>query len=262
MFGRMSGVYQRLMGMRFVLSRRVGVRVVVVLRCCRMLVGSMIVRGILQSPYTRVPIWRGSIDNIVGVVHAKDMLRALNDAGNDPARIDILKVATRPWFVPDTTSLQDQLNAFLRRKSHFAIVVDEYGEVEGMVTLEDIIEEIVGEIADEHDIDVQGVRQEADGSVVVVSAASVSAASVAPGCQTGPENAPRKPLVILTWASAVMPVPSGRTVNTPSASASVSSLPPGDQVGATEDMATSRAPVPSAAATQTEYLPTSSLTRT
>ena len=126
-----------------------------------------IVRGILQSPYTRVPLWKGSIDNIVGVVHAKDMLRALNDAGNDPARIDILKVATKPWFVPDTTSLQDQLNAFLRRKSHFAIVVDEYGEVEGMVTLEDIIEEIVGEIADEHDIEMQGVKQEADGSVVV-----------------------------------------------------------------------------------------------
>jgi Mg2+/Co2+ transporter CorB len=126
-----------------------------------------IVRGILQSPYTRVPLWKGSIDNIVGVVHAKDMLRALNDVGNDPQKIDILKVATKPWFVPDTTSLQDQLNAFLRRKSHFAIVVDEYGEVEGMVTLEDIIEEIVGEIADEHDIDMQGVKQEADGSVVV-----------------------------------------------------------------------------------------------
>ena len=78
-----------------------------------------------------------------------------------------MKIATKPWFVPDTTTLQDQLNAFLRRKAHFAIVVDEYGEVEGLVTLEDIIEEIVGEIADEHDIDVQGVKQEADGSVVV-----------------------------------------------------------------------------------------------
>jgi Mg2+/Co2+ transporter CorB len=132
-----------------------------------------IVRGILQSPYTRVPIWKGSIDNIVGVVHAKDMLRALNDADNDPAKIDILKVATKPWFVPDTTSLQDQLNAFLRRKSHFAIVVDEYGEVEGMVTLEDIIEEIVGEIADEHDIEMQGVKQEADGSVVVEGAVPI-----------------------------------------------------------------------------------------
>ncbi len=69
--------------------------------------------------------------------------------------------------LPDTTTLQEQLNAFLRRKAHFAIVVDEYGEVEGLVTLEDIIEEIVGEIADERDIDMQGVKREADGSVVV-----------------------------------------------------------------------------------------------
>jgi Mg2+/Co2+ transporter CorB len=126
-----------------------------------------VVREILQSPHTRMPLWRGSLDNIVGVLHAKDLLRALNDVGNDFAQIDVMKIAAKPWFVPDTTTLQDQLNAFLRRKAHFAIVVDEYGEVEGLVTLEDIIEEIVGEIADEHDIDVQGVKQEADGSVVV-----------------------------------------------------------------------------------------------
>jgi Mg2+/Co2+ transporter CorB len=126
-----------------------------------------IVREVLQSPNTRLPLYRGTTDNIVGVVHAKDLLRALSDVGNDLSRIDVLKIASRPWFVPDTTTLQDQLNAFLRRKAHFAIVVDEYGEVEGLVTLEDIIEEIVGEIADEHDIAVQGVKQEADGSVVV-----------------------------------------------------------------------------------------------
>ncbi len=126
-----------------------------------------VVREILKSPYTRLPLWRDSTDNIVGVVHAKDLLRALNDTGNDPSKIDIRKVATKPWFVPDTTSLQLQLNAFLRQKAHIAIVVDEYGEVEGLVTLEDILEEIVGEIADEHDVDMQGVKQEADGSVVV-----------------------------------------------------------------------------------------------
>ncbi len=126
-----------------------------------------LVRAVLQSPHTRMPLWRGQPDNIVGVVHAKDLLRAVIDAGYDFSRIDIMKVATKPWFVPDTTTLQDQLNAFLRRKAHFAVVVDEYGEVEGLVTLEDIIEEIVGDIADEHDIEVQGVRQEADGSVVV-----------------------------------------------------------------------------------------------
>ena len=67
--------------------------------------------------------------------------------------------------MPDTTSLTDQLNAFLKRKSHFALVVDEYGDVQGLVTLEDILEEIVGEIADEHDVEVQGVRPQPDGSV-------------------------------------------------------------------------------------------------
>ncbi|AZO25696.1 MULTISPECIES: transporter associated domain-containing protein [unclassified Mesorhizobium] len=127
----------------------------------------MVVREILQSPHTRMPLWKGSLDNIVGVLHAKDLLRALNEVGNDFSKIDVMKIASKPWFVPDTTTLQDQLNAFLRRKAHFAIVVDEYGEMEGLVTLEDIIEEIVGEIADEHDVDMQGVKQEADGSVVV-----------------------------------------------------------------------------------------------
>jgi len=127
----------------------------------------VIVGQILQSPHTRIPLYRGSPDNIIGVVHAKDLLRALHEVANDPSRVDIAKVASKPWFVPDTTTLQDQLNAFLRRKAHFAIVVDEYGEVEGLITLEDIIEEIVGDIADEHDIDVQGVKPEADGSVVV-----------------------------------------------------------------------------------------------
>lgn len=126
-----------------------------------------LVREVLLSPHTRMPLWKGEPDNIVGVVYAKDLLRALIEAGYDFSQIDIMKVAARPWFVPDTTTLQDQLNAFLRRKVHFAVVVDEYGEVEGLVTLEDIIEEIVGDIADEHDIEVQGVRQEADGSVVV-----------------------------------------------------------------------------------------------
>lgn len=125
------------------------------------------VRAILDSPFTRLPIWRGTNDNIIGIVHAKDVLRALADANNDASAIDIVKIAQKPWFVPDSTSVPDQLNAFLRRKAHIAIVVDEYGELEGLVTLEDILEEIVGEIADEHDIDVQGLRQEADGSVVV-----------------------------------------------------------------------------------------------
>jgi Mg2+/Co2+ transporter CorB len=126
-----------------------------------------ILRTVIESPHTRLPLWRGSLDNIVGVLHSREVLRALGDVAFDFARFDPLKIASKPWFVPDTTRLDDQLNAFLRRKSHFAIVVDEYGDVRGLVTLEDIIEEIVGEIADEYDVDVEGVRQEADGSVVV-----------------------------------------------------------------------------------------------
>ncbi len=125
------------------------------------------VRAVLESPYTRMPLWKGSAENIVGVVHAKDLLRALAEPGVEPEKLDITKVAQKPWFVPDTTSLRDQLGAFLRRKVHFAVVVDEYGEVQGIVTLEDILEEIVGDIADEHDLEIQGVRQEADGSIVV-----------------------------------------------------------------------------------------------
>jgi len=126
-----------------------------------------VVQQILKSPYTRMPVWRGENDNIIGVIHAKDVLRVLAGSSINSSDIDIVKIAQKPWFVPDTTNLKDQLNAFLRRKTHFAIVVDEYGEVEGLVTLEDILEEIVGDISDEHDVDLQGVRQEADGSVIV-----------------------------------------------------------------------------------------------
>lgn len=131
------------------------------------------VRAVLESPYTRMPLWRGSTDNIIGVVHAKDLLRALAEPDVQPGNLDLVKIAQKPWFVPDTTNLKDQLAAFLRRKVHFAIVVDEYGEVQGLVTLEDIIEEIVGDISDEHDLEIQGVRQEADGSIVVDGAVPI-----------------------------------------------------------------------------------------
>ena len=126
-----------------------------------------IVREVLSSPYTRLPLWRGSPDNIVGVLHAKDLLRALDAVGGDASRLKVEAIALESWFVPDTTSLRDQLKAFLAKKTHFALVVDEYGEVQGLVTLEDILEEIVGDIKDEHDVMVQGVRPQADGSVNV-----------------------------------------------------------------------------------------------
>jgi Mg2+/Co2+ transporter CorB len=132
-----------------------------------------LVREVLSSPYTRMPLWRDEPDNIIGVLHAKDLLRALAAAGGDASKLDIADIALEAWFVPDTTSVRDQLQAFLRRKTHFALVVDEYGVVLGLVTLEDILEEIVGDIRDEHDVAIQGVRPQPDGSVIVDGAAPV-----------------------------------------------------------------------------------------
>ena len=132
-----------------------------------------LVREVLASPYTRLPLWRDNPDNIVGVIHAKDLLRAFDAAKGDANKLNIAEIALDPWFVPDTTTLQDQLQAFLKRKTHFALVVDEYGEVMGLVTLEDILEEIVGDIKDEHDLAVQGVRVQADGSVNVDGAVPI-----------------------------------------------------------------------------------------
>jgi Mg2+/Co2+ transporter CorB len=132
-----------------------------------------IVREVLSSPFTRMPLWRERPDNFVGVLHSKDLLRALDAAGGDASKINIDDVMFAPWFVPEATTLEDQLEAFLKRKTHFALVVDEYGEVMGLVTLEDILEEIVGDIRDEHDLAVQGVRPQPDGSVLVDGAAPV-----------------------------------------------------------------------------------------
>ncbi|MGO9134100.1 MAG: HlyC/CorC family transporter [Methylovirgula sp.] len=125
------------------------------------------VHQVVASPYTRVPIWRGEPDNIIGVLHAKDLLRGIEESGGDIAHLKVEALAFEAWFVPNTTSLHDQLQAFLKRKIHFALVVDEYGAVMGLVTLEDILEEIVGDISDEHDLVAQGVRPNADGSVTV-----------------------------------------------------------------------------------------------
>ncbi|HSD92707.1 MAG TPA: HlyC/CorC family transporter [Methyloceanibacter sp.] len=126
-----------------------------------------IIDAALKSPHTRLPLWRGEREEIVGVLHAKTLLRALRDARGDTSKIDILALAAPPWFVPDTTTLKDQLNAFLKRKAHFAIAVDEYGEVMGLVTLEDIIEEIVGDITDETDIAAALAKPQPDGSLIV-----------------------------------------------------------------------------------------------
>jgi Mg2+/Co2+ transporter CorB len=124
-----------------------------------------IIEQIAASPYSRVPLWRERPDNIVGVIHAKALLRAIDSVGTE--KVDVLALAAKPWFIPDSTNLLDQLNAFRARREHFAIVVDEYGTLLGVVTLEDILEEIVGDIRDEHDIPVAGVRPQPDGSYLI-----------------------------------------------------------------------------------------------
>jgi Mg2+/Co2+ transporter CorB len=106
---------------------------------------------IVSSPYTRLPLWENDQDNIIGVVHAKDVLRVTRKNNGLFDHQNLREIATSPWFVPETTSLREQLNMFLARKSHFALVVDEYGALMGVITLEDILEEIVGDITDEHD---------------------------------------------------------------------------------------------------------------
>ncbi len=112
-------------------------------------------------------IWKDEPENIVGILHTKDMLSALARVPWDVSKLDIMSFAAEPWFVPDTTSLKDQLSQFLKRKAQLALVVDEYGEVQGLVTLEDILEEIVGQITDEHDIAELHIRPQADGTVNV-----------------------------------------------------------------------------------------------
>lgn len=136
-----------------------------------------IANQILNNAFTRVPIYRGEPDNFIGVLHTKDLLWTINSKHspdndgqqkNQPAGDEEVESLLTPiWYVPETTSLQDQLNNFLKRKSHFALVVDEYGETQGLITLEDILEEIVGDIVDEHDQGLKGLRPQPNGSVNV-----------------------------------------------------------------------------------------------
>jgi Mg2+/Co2+ transporter CorB len=132
-----------------------------------------IIEQILKSPNTRTPIWRDNPDDIIGIIHVRDVLRALSEVGGDAEKLDVDALASEPWFVPETTTLREQLSAFRRRRVHFALVVDEYGALMGLVTLEDIIEEIVGEISDEYDEEEIEFRTLPDGRCVVAGTAAV-----------------------------------------------------------------------------------------
>jgi Mg2+/Co2+ transporter CorB len=124
-----------------------------------------VVDEVLKSQHTRIPLWKDEPDNIVGVLHTKDLLVALSRVGWDVGKLDMTSLAAQPWFVPDTTSVTDQLNEFLKRKAQLALVVDEYGEVQGLITLEDILEEIVGDIEDEFDLPDESVERVSDGVI-------------------------------------------------------------------------------------------------
>lgn len=134
---------------------------------------------VLNSPHTRLPVYRDERENVVGVIHAKDLLRgmhrALQEGGPDALRgFDLMRIAMPPYFVPETTPLDEQMREFLRRHTHFALVVDEYGSLRGLITLEDILEEIVGEITDEHDAAAAPLlRPNAQGDYLVEGATTI-----------------------------------------------------------------------------------------
>jgi len=132
-----------------------------------------IVKAVLESPYTRFPLWRDEPENIIGMLHTKDLLRALATSPTGAVGLDIAQLTSEPWFVPETTLLGEQLNAFRSRKLHLALVVDEYGALMGMVTMEDILEEIVGEIDDEHDLPTSLLRKRGDGTLEISGSLSI-----------------------------------------------------------------------------------------
>lgn len=128
---------------------------------------SELIAQAVNLPHSRVPVWRDDPENIIGVLYTRDVLAAIVVARGDMDAIALDTIIRAPKFIPDTTTLKEQLENFLKERSHFALVVDEYGALQGLVTLEDILEEIVGEIMDEHDVAVQGVRPMPDGAVFV-----------------------------------------------------------------------------------------------
>jgi Mg2+/Co2+ transporter CorB len=125
------------------------------------------IKNVLASPYTRIPFWQGNSDNIVGILHVRDLLNSIVNEKGDANNINLKLLLSKPWFIPETTLLSEQLEEFRKKRRHFAIVIDEYGSIMGMVTLEDILEEIVGKIEDEHDVKEDEIVLNNDGSYTI-----------------------------------------------------------------------------------------------
>lgn len=143
-----------------------------------------------ESPYTRIPIYSGTPDNIIGILHAKELFRTLRRRNfKDISSVKLSELMSQPYFAPETTLLLDQLEVFKTRREHFAVVVDEYGDFRGIVTLEDIIEEIVGEIDDETDIKVKGVKSQPDGSFIIDGSVTIRDLNRSLGWYLPDENA-------------------------------------------------------------------------
>ena len=170
-----------------------------------------ILRRVLESPHTRHPVFSGTSDNIIGVLHVKDLLRSIGHLGenvneNGDGNKFVQDIASPAYFIPETTLLFDQLQSFRSRREHFAVVVDEYGDFRGIVTLEDILEEIVGDIDDEHDIDLPGLTPQADGSWLVDGSVTIRDLNRALGWQLPDEDASTLAGLVL-FESRTIPMP-------------------------------------------------------
>ncbi|KAJ6644942.1 Cytochrome c-type biogenesis protein CycK, partial [Pseudolycoriella hygida] len=132
-----------------------------------------IIQSALSCPHTRIPLWKDAQDNIIGVLHTRDLFRVLYENNNDLQKVDIANLINKPWFIPDNAFVTHQLNAFREKKNHFACVVDEYGELQGIITLEDILEEIVGPIIDEHDYPINIITKQSETEFIIDGSATI-----------------------------------------------------------------------------------------
>ena len=135
---------------------------------------SELFEALLAVNHTRIPVWKETTENVIGLLNTKDVMREFVRRRGEMEGFDLLSLMVEPWFVPETTSLEEQLSAFRDRRTHFALVVDEYGAIQGIVTLEDILNEIFGAMPEETDIAAApGIRPQPDGSYNIDGATPV-----------------------------------------------------------------------------------------